>query len=348
MKRLSGVVHGDPHFEKMNSWFPKEIVADALELQFDSIRACVALARKRKTKNVFLTGDIFDTASPSQSSIARLLRLLAEFPDITFWFYPGNHDMISKTRHALVISDFISKARIIPNVRVFVEPTMTKVDGFPVFFMPWGKFEQPDGAYLGFAHHTLIGVSYDNGFPSEDGPSITNRKSRWIIGHVHERQTTTRAIYPGTAYQTNFGEKLPKYYMYFDATLKHDKVNLKPEFVKAKPIFKLREHIIEKQEDFDNVPVYSQKKVPVFLKLKLHPGVTVPKNYRVDRPHIIKIEPIKKNGQAVTVVEPSQAPEEQRRFTPLTGLKTFLMEKHGLSEERARIGRALVKELMDK
>lgn len=341
-KYLDGVAHGDPHLERFNAWFPKEIVPDPLGLQLQSIQRAVDLARKRGTKNVFLTGDIFHTSAPRQESIARLLKLFADNPDITFWLYLGNHDKQSHSRHALVISDFISKAGILSNVKVYVEPTLEKIEGFPVLFMPYGKFYELDSAYLGFGHTGLAGTMYNEHQTAHEKIKIENSRSPWVMGHIHQAQETKGAIYPGTAYQVDFGEKLPKHLMYFRARLNRDRVTLEHELIVQAPLFRLINVVVNNEDDLATIKPYKPGKIPNFYKLQLARGVKPPPKFMIERPNVIFTEAINAKGEKLEVTRPERAPAEVMKFSPTTGLVKYLTA-NGMTKKRARMAKDLVK-----
>lgn len=344
MKKLDGVVHGDPHLERFNAWFPKDIVEDPLGLQLQSIQRAIDLAVSRGTQNVFLTGDITHTSSPRQETIARLLMLMATHPGIQFYMWLGNHDQERRGRHSLVISEFISKSKILPNVHVYVEPTLEKINGFPVLFMPYGKFYELDSAYLGMGHTGLAGTMYNEHEAAHEKEKITNSRSIWVMGHIHMAQETKGAIYPGTAYQVDFGEKLPKYLMHFKAKYDRNRVILDHELIEQEPLFKLTTISIDKLEDLDAIKPYKKKKIPEFIKIKLARGITLPPKFNIERPHVIFTEAVGAKGEQLGITRPDRAPDDVQKFSPTSGLVKYLVA-NGLPKERARLAKELVKVL---
>lgn len=339
---LTGYVHGDPHLGVFNF---KPLIENSVDLQLSSIRRMCALARKEGVKNIFIPGDIFDNPSPSQQLIIQLINVFSMHEDLDFYIIPGNHDITARGRNGLMVCEFLSEMALLKNVFVFTEPKMVTIDDFPVYFMPYGYDAYPDGAYLGFGHHSVAGAKNDNGFPISDtlGITLSNKRAQWIMGHIHLAQIFKWGAYPGTGYQINFGEDPEKFIMKFKATLEDGHVKLKTKLIKRKPPFELRTVVMQNEDDFAKLPAFDSKS-PVFFKVQLAQGVQMPTNFLIENRHVIMHESLTKKGEPVKITRVEDAPVDVFHMTPTTGLVKHLVSR-GLPKDRARVAKKLVQRL---
>lgn len=337
---LTGLAVGDPHLERFSYNYFNGLIADPLQAQLDTIADACDTAISQKIKNVFLLGDIIDHPNPKQDTIVRLIGLFNKYPSLSFWVITGNHEVTSRGRNGLMICEFLSSANMLPNVNIFTEPKMVSVEGFPVFFMPWGYSDQPRGAYLGIGHHSVTGASNDNGFPiREEGEKITNKRSKWIMGHIHLRQSHDWGCYPGTPYQINFGEDENKYILKFKVSLVNGRVSIKKKFIPVKPPFVLRTIDVNSPDQKIVKP-----KGNIFYKARVLDGVVLDSDFVASRPWIIKVEILGKGNKLTEIVPADQAPEDTFHVTPTYGLEKYLLNK-GMDEERAKAAVSFVKRL---
>lgn len=335
-----GLAIGDPHLERFSSNYFNNLLQDPLDLQLKAMERGCQIAHDQGIKNVFMLGDIIDHPNPKQDTIVRLINLFNKFHYLKFWVITGNHEVTARGRNGLMICEFLSSAQMLPNVNIFTEPKMVTIDGFPVYFMPWGYSEQPRGAYLGIGHHSVSGAFNDNGYPiKEEGEKITNKRAKWIMGHIHLRQSHDWGCYPGTPYQINFGESTSKYFVKFKAVLTDGKVDLKTRFIPSNPPFLLQTIDIKSQDQ-------EIKKPPAntFYKVRLSPGVTLDSAFLTSRPWIIKVEILGKDNKVTEIVSAEDAPEDTFRITPTYGLAKYLVNK-GMDREKAMAAVSFVKRI---
>jgi len=330
------------HLGKFNF---KPLIENSTDLQLKSLRQLCARARKDGVHNVFLPGDIFDNPSPSQQLIIQLIDVFRTHKDLHFHLIPGNHDITARGRNGLMVCEFLSQMNLLDNVSVHTEPQMVTIDDFPVFFMPYGYDNYPDGAYLGFGHHSVTGAKNDNGFPISDtmGIELNNKRAQWIMGHIHLAQIMKWGAYPGTGYQVNFGEDEEKFILKFKAVLTDGRVSLKTKLIPVKKPFTLRTVVMRETEDFEKLPAFDPKR-PVFFKVQLAQDVQMPTNFLVDNRHVIKHESLTKKGTPVQITKVEDAPVDVFHMTPTTGLVKHLVGK-GLAKDRAKAAKRLVQRL---
>lgn len=160
-------------------------------------------ARKKGIKHVVLLGDICEGPRMSYEAQIQFLRLLRT--PFKFHIIPGNHDMIAEDPslgHSLqIIQEFG-----LPNVKVYTTVTTRGL----VRFCPWPCSEFDKG-YLNIAHVDVQGSVTDSGRQNKS-EKLTKSNADALIGHIHTSQKIRNSVYPGTLYQTNFGEGLEKFF----------------------------------------------------------------------------------------------------------------------------------------
>lgn len=339
---LKGVAVGDLHLERFSNAYFNGILKDPIHEQLEALRQACDFAIANKRKNVFLLGDIVDHPHPKQETIVRLLSLFKSYSDLHFWMITGNHDITARGRNGLIICEFLSSANILKNVSVFTDQKMMTVDGFPVYFMPYGFNDQPKGAYLGIAHHSVVGAKADNGYTikREEGINIESSKAKWIIGHIHLYQKFKWGLYPGTLYQVNFGENLNKSFSDFKATLHMGEVKLVSKAVPVKNVFRLKNVAIKEEADLKKIPFEDR----LFLKLKIFNNVRIPSEFLVQNQHVILTEIVGKKGEVSKIVAPVDAPDTVFEMTETTGLKEYLLAR-GMPKDRTIEAIKLVKRM---
>jgi hypothetical protein len=156
-------------------------------------------------------------------SLLKILKLPFEFHIIL-----GNHDLFAEdpaAGHSLqIIKEFG-----LPNVRIYEEPTLTKIEGRPVKFLPWPYVDFEKGV-LNVFHNDVAGATTDSGRPISKG---TESKAIAVGGHIHTNQRVRNTYYSGTLYQTNFGESKEKFFHHveYDDGFVINSIPFKPEYV---------------------------------------------------------------------------------------------------------------------
>lgn len=190
-----------------------------------AVSRCLRWASARSIRNVFLYGDLCEGTRMSYEAQLALLSILRQ--DFDFHIILGNHDLFAEEPtlgHSLqLINEFG-----LPNVKIYTEPTVTKVDGRAVRFLPWPHTDF-DSKCLNVAHVDVSGAKTDSGRPVSKG---SESKATVVVGHIHTAQVIRNTYYSGTLYQTNFGEAPNKYFHHieYDGGWVVNQVPVKPEY----------------------------------------------------------------------------------------------------------------------
>jgi hypothetical protein len=217
MSLLHGVSIGDLHFDKLRKHFPGKDIA----LQLTEIEKALRYCLKRGVPHVFFLGDIGDGVKDftgylrmSEDAQCGLFALLRKYDGrLNIHIFIGNHDFAANDSHTLKFFFELQRAGVFKTVRFYDEPVETRIDGINVAILPY-PHKQPSSRkrHLCFAHYEVNGAIGDNGRKIvHDESDEPHTDHVFIQGHLHTRQTVRkRHFYPGTLYQNNFGESLPK------------------------------------------------------------------------------------------------------------------------------------------
>lgn len=181
-------------------------------------------AAKRGIKDVVLLGDICENPRMSYEAQLALLSVLRQ--DFVFHIIPGNHDMLAEDPEAGHSLQIVREFRL-PNVNIYETPTV--VD--KVYFLPWphSKFKKD---LLNVAHIDVQGSVTDSGRENKSD-KLNSSNADALIGHIHTSQQVRNSLYPGTLYQTNFGESADKFFAHcvYDDGWDKSLIKVKPKYV---------------------------------------------------------------------------------------------------------------------
>lgn len=214
-------------------------------------------ARKNGVKHVLLLGDLCESPRMSYAAQKALARIFSQ--PFQFHVIPGNHDMFGpelEAGHSLEVLDLWSR----PNVRLYTEITDVEIDGAPLRFLPW-PHHQFSARRLNIAHIDVKGSRTDSG-RLNDKETMPESKAWAVIGHIHTSQRVRNTIYPGTLYQTNFGEKAEKFF----ASIEHDRGGWDINLVPVKPTYRLHSLEVESRRDLQGIPASPQDLVKLIVK----------------------------------------------------------------------------------
>lgn len=272
---LRGVAIGDLHLDKLVQMIPninfiiidycRTILKQAVEDEYD-----VA---------VFL-GDIFNFMTASSEAQRLLLELFVEFQDqIEIRAIEGNHGYRRNGTGSLSTLSMLEEFKLL-KASLITTPRCEVIKGVPLLYLPHPytsvsdlaknvqalhscivdsglvdqlQYDEADslGADLesvlyesvAFGHFTRAGSTRDNGTTSDEGVKYNKSidAKYYIIGHLHTPQEQgNHTFYPGTFYQTSFGEGLKKGYGRFVATTNSKcEVKMRYEHVEVDPPVKL-------------------------------------------------------------------------------------------------------------
>jgi hypothetical protein len=176
----------------------------------------------------------------------------------TFHIIPGNHDLYDTNPaagHSLQVLELWRR----PNVKIYLEPTDLEVGGLPLRFLPW-PYQTFSSKRLNIAHVDVKGSRTDSG-RLNDKEHMTDSKAWALIGHIHTKQKVRNSYYPGTLYQTNFGESADKFF----AHVSYDD-GWTIDMVPAKPTYRLHTVLVETKADLKDVPVGPNDLIKLVIK----------------------------------------------------------------------------------
>lgn len=220
MKKVVGIFVTDTHLDKGNGGLVKDI--------FDQL---ISLCKEYKTNRIFHGGDVFTNRSgqPLQclTDWKDILKKLAA-NDIELHVIPGNHDKTDSDDERSYLDVYTDRCmRVYDHGRLFF-------DGKVLFaFIPYFKDEKwlneyehvwdcveagmidtdwsPNTPKILITHSGFDGVLNNDGTRVESiiKPRIFKQWTKVLIGHYHNAsELADNVIYPGSAYQNNYGENI--------------------------------------------------------------------------------------------------------------------------------------------
>jgi len=192
--------------------FPPEVAGALRDARQDVIERIAAVARENKAKHVLVAGDVWDSKTPTNTTLRQPLAIMAEAADIHWWLLPGNHDPDGTDglwdRVDAVKPDNVHSLRD-------AEPVEIEAGVF-VLPAPWARIqhgqdltvwmeraETPDGALrLGLGHGSVQGFGTEGDTDREIIPPNRDETARLdylALGDWHaSREIGPRIHYPGT------------------------------------------------------------------------------------------------------------------------------------------------------
>lgn len=186
----------------------------AWDLQLEPVHEALGWAVAEGIPRAVFLGDVFHRPRPSLRGMVALVQLMSRFDGkLDMHFLTGNHDVESADKpHSLSLFERLEDDGKFDSVHVHSEPFDDRWDGVDVRICPWG-YGDPGNARLCFGHFARPGSVRDNGYPvrgQEHGDKDVVDEQEgdvlWVSGHLHTAQKVGRTYFPGTIYQTSFGE----------------------------------------------------------------------------------------------------------------------------------------------
>lgn len=341
---LRAVVTADWHIGGMNSVFD-----DPLEYIVEEIHKPYKYAIENGIEHVIVPGDMSDVPYLSEHALIELVTILMTYDSSVKTYYVlGNHDVASVKKTSMDVLKVFADNGLFKNFKLFYNPSALKLDGIYTSFMPFPHFDvvPTKKPPLIIAHIETSGALGDNGRPLRSGHEdrIKRTPGDFIVtGHLHHHQylKDKRILYPGSLFQKNFGEKLPKGFLDFQAKYVNGKLKIDYEFINSRPNFKLVNKLIESQEDWESLSTDKN----VRYKITLGEGVVIPKNITTLYPNIVNFngtstkKKIQGSEESITV-------QNIPKFGPTTGLKKYL-EDNDLNAQQIKAAKKLVKDAMN-
>lgn len=339
---LIGVAIGDLHLDKLTKYWP-----NANTMQLNSAKRAVIAAKKEGATNAFLLGDIAEGIRDNTGNAMRLSESAqCEFLGFLMWLDStmetdiilGNHDWASEGNHSLSVFIEMQRHSLFKRIRFHPELEKIKVGGKKLAMMPFPNVEPPAGADLAFAHYEVSGAVGDN------GRQVHSRDEHdWscpvLQGHLHTHQKVRGHYYPGTLYQTSFGENEDKGYGFFQLGAK-----FRYKWVPHKAPFKLVNLRVNKREDFKQLT-----KDPLTLfKLFVHEDVKVPDNLLLDYPNVVNRLAFASDEEAEALEQDEFVTENQKVELDDRSYLPGFLQKSGATKQQVERALQIVEDFRKK
>lgn len=315
---------GDPHFDgKM-----KQHIPDFNQFVLGEIEKCCLYAVENGITYIVILGDIADKPLLSNEASKLLLDLFHRYPNLIFIMYPGNHDRLDDVNHSLVVLRTLSQQKKITNLKVYDEPTTLLANTEnPIRILPWPHFDvDPD--CLNFVHIETNGSQWDHG-KAVDSERDTEA---WVVsGHLHTKQRCgprKNIIYPGTLYQTSFGEREDKWFI--DGTWDGNKLTI--DYVPNIPKYICKNIVISDKEDLKGIDSSPYILYKAFVKI----GADISAHDLKGFPNVVKVNTFKTRQEFQALVSEELFLEELGQTVSLTTIIDALekyMVRAGASDE---------------
>jgi DNA repair exonuclease SbcCD nuclease subunit len=234
----TAIIVGDPHFKVKYLREGEQLIDKTIQIVKD-----------KNPTFIVLLGDILDTHESVHVLPHKLATVfIQELSEIAHTFILiGNHDLIDH-KQFLTENHIFNPFKQWKNVTVVDFPVYYVKDGIKFLFCPYvpcGRFiealekgmidldlqksEWKNVNYI-FAHQEFRGCKMSN-IESKDGDIWCKEFPKVISGHIHGEQDLEKinVYYPGTPYQTNFGETDEKFIWFVrfkKEKFKREKINL--------------------------------------------------------------------------------------------------------------------------
>ncbi len=275
------VTIGDLHLDKLLKYWP-----NANALKMSAVQRVIDYEFSEGRKNFVLLGDLSDGIRDATGNKIRLsedaqCRLINFFlhndGKVNIYVFLGNHDFAEEGSHSLQIFFELQRNKIFKTIRFYDASTLVKIDGIRACFVPYPNVHPIDGAQIAFGHYEVNGAMSDSG--RKLTTDIEESDVPTVVGHLHTRQKVRGYHYPGTLYQLNFGESLPKGYGVARVSSK----SFKYKWEQFDPPFKLINFTVEKSADLKKL----SSNPLVLYKLYVPDDILVPENFLLEHPNIV-------------------------------------------------------------
>lgn len=359
MKKREAVAIGDVHLDGMNSVFPD---LDTSVFSFQMLNAAVDYCNRHSIDTMIQLGDISDTPYPPQRTIKKFTRWNANNPDLDKHFIPGNHDVASVEDNSMeLFKDILELSDMGKHTHIYMEPEEKWINGIPYYFLPHPHTKPPKADYprMCVGHFAASGTKRDSGMTEPNGVDIKVGKDFYLMGHLHRLQyyKKRRLLYPGTMYQRNFGEPLPKGFSHLTMRWSKSALKVNHTFVPLTPPFVLHNvratdlHDAQAQIKVLREAVAREPQPPILkVKLLLPKGFPMAPSFLTDHPEIHRHLRFKTEAEANAFARDEldlQSIEDAGSMDVLELLKEDMRERK-VSKEIRREARGILKTLCDR
>jgi len=265
---------GDLHFDSSVAQHLKTTQLHDLIVQ--EIQSVFKYARRNGVKTAVFYGDIAHTATLTPESWMAFLRLLKHNTDMRLIVMTGNHDVTDSGRHSLRELQEVADSWM-PHVKVLSQPKCIRIDGELLNVLPWPHVTTRADA-CNVLHVEVKGSKFDSGRDTKS-KTVIDPEHFCVAGHLHTSQVVGNVHFSGTLYQTNFAEKLPKFFHH----VRYGDGVQEARLIPHKPALTLHNVIIKSRKDLDTIPDDSMSLCKVFVK----DGVDIDPDELAKRPNVI-------------------------------------------------------------
>ena len=132
MSVFRAVVSSDFHLGGMT-----KVLQEPLKHQLAEIEKVYKYAQRNGIEHVIIPGDLTHTPNMSDDALKEVIMLLLKYEGIcTTYYVLGNHDVMSLHHTSLDVLHVIAESNMLPSFHVFKEPTVQRIDGIDIVFMP--------------------------------------------------------------------------------------------------------------------------------------------------------------------------------------------------------------------
>lgn len=200
---------------------------------------------------------------------------------------------------------------------------------------------------IGFGHFTRSGSIQDNGTSAKGGSEHIKELDckHYIVGHLHTPQVLgTKANstnYPGTFYQTSFGESEDKGYGEFVASYQDDTLKFKYRHVSVDPPILLKTIYVD---SLKTLPKLSDISKTTYYKVRVSKGIKIPKEYLGSKNFIF--ENLNSKTDKVETASTSIFEDTESTFDLKVAVREFL-DQYDLTEKEKSLGMKMFERATD-
>lgn len=318
----------------------------ATDLMLKQVNNVLSIFYKEQVDFVTFLGDISDKQTLSDYAELQLLKLLHSWDGkLCIHIILGNHDIEQETVHSLCKIEWMSQ-NCWKTIKVHTKYHAEKIQKIWFEFLPYPLIKGKKQNSICFGHFDRPGAIGDNGLPIRSQHEVDDSDDRtYILGHLHTPQKVKQSYFPGTLYQTSFGETDKKGYGLF-TTDKQGKLNHKGDswFNEFEAPFKFINLDISTQKQLDNIKKYIKENeyIKLFIKNKLD----IPSNLQITYPQIIDIIGYKDKKDLSQLLTLEQT-EQNIAYQVTDNLDNFLKAK-GRTTKQIKQAKKLVNEALSK
>jgi DNA repair exonuclease SbcCD nuclease subunit len=333
MSRSDWVLVGDLHLDKLSKHFP-----NAIQLQIEALREPLDYAKRTGSK-VCLLGDVGHYTTLSGEATYSFFDILAEYEDdLDIYVIVGNHDYERDKHDSLKFFRKFSEAGKMGRVRILSREHVFEDNGVTCCMLPHPLTrpkKKTKESWLCFGHFARPGAVRDNGTKMTRGGVEHRDNHFYCLGHLHTHQSGPHHLFPGTLYQTTFGESLPKGFCHLIARNTGGELEVKWKFIKVKPKMELRTHRVTCESDIDAI----ENAPHIRYRVYVDPEFELPHTFYKDNPSVIEDYA---TGRSKGFETPEYDSSEEDDVFDLTKDLPEYLESRGLNESQISVACKLV------